>query len=61
MHIQTVCFDILRTVAMDIFKNRPENHPGFDATLIPTQHWYVLEMASVSVWGGGGGGVCFLK
>jgi hypothetical protein len=49
MHIQTVCFDILRTVAMDIFKNRPENHPGFDATLIPTQHWYVLEMESVSV------------
>jgi hypothetical protein len=35
-----------------IIKNRPDNHSGFDAILIPTQHWYVLEMESVSVWGG---------
>jgi hypothetical protein len=45
MRNQTVCFDILRTVAMDN-KNRSDNQPGFDAILIPTQHWYVLEMES---------------
>jgi hypothetical protein len=49
---QTVCFDILRTVSMDILKTALITIQDFDAILIPTQHWYVLEMESVSVWGG---------